>query len=270
MRDSKVIIITGASSGIGFGIAEALSHEAKYTLVLVGRSAKRLTDAGQKLSKNKATIRCITTDVSNAEQVEAMVREVVRMCGTLDHLVMSAGVSIHGRFQELLIRDWDEVVGINLRGAFLVCKAVWPIMLQKKGCQIINISSASGLAAYPTGSIYSASKAGVNALMDTLAIEGQELGIKVSNIIPGQVDTAIWNPDDEDVNAARSGMLKPEAIGAYVAFILSRPSNEHYRTAAIHPFAIQPLLRGRNRGPGGLFPAKKNHTSINANETFRI
>lgn len=267
---TKVIVITGASSGIGFGIAEALSHDENNKLVLVSRSTKKLDNAKRRLRKNQAKVYCVAADVTNQDQVQAMIDETLSLCGTIDYLIMSAGVSIHGKFQDLLVRDWDEVVGTNLKGVFLTCKAVWPIMMQKNGCQIINVSSASGLSSYPTSSIYSASKAGVNALMDALILEGQEVGIKVSNIIPGQVDTAIWNPDDEDVNAARPGMLTPRSIGEYVEFMLSRPYNEHFRSVIVHPFAIQPLLRGRNRGPGGLFPQEKDRAQLNKDQKFRI
>lgn len=266
--DKKVAIVTGGSSGVGLGIAKKLVAENILTII-VSRSESKLEEAKDFLMKiNSENVYSIQADVSDANQVNSMVKEVVNRFGSIDYLIMSAGVSIHGPFNELLERDLDEVININLKGAFLTAKAVWPIMLNKEGCQIINISSASGLSPYPTGSIYCASKAGVNSLMDVLALEGQEVGIKVTNLCPGQIDTAIWNPDDEDVNMARKDMLKPESLGDLVHFILTRPANEHFRHVVIHPFAIQPYLRGRNRGPGGKFP--KSKSKLDPIKKFRI
>lgn len=266
--NKKIAIVTGGSSGVGLGIAKKLVSENIITII-VSRSKDKLNTALKELNAiAPKNIYSIQADISDAAQVEKMVDEVVKKFGTIDYLIMSAGVSIHGPFEELLERDWDEVMNINLKGAFLTCKAVWSIMKQKKDCQIINISSASGLSPYPTGSIYCASKAGVNSLMDVIALEGQEIGIKVTSICPGQIDTAIWNPNDEDVNSARDGMLKPESLGDMVYYLLTRPYNEHFRNIIMHPFAIQPFLRGRNRGPGGKFPETK--TKLDPTKKFRI
>lgn len=252
---NRVVLITGASSGIGHAIAKVLATQQSNTVIMSGRDGKKLTSLASELAKNSlAHVDSIAMDVTDENQVAETINKVVKKYGVIDTLVMSAGVSIHGYFSELQIRDFDEVMNTNLRGRFLTAKAVWPIMAESGHGVVINISSASGLSNYPTGSIYSATSAGVNSLMDSMALEGQEVGIKVANIVLGQVDTPIWNPNDELVNDARKGMLTPEGIADYVQFILSRPTNEHYRTTILHPFAMQPLLRGRNRGPGGDFP----------------
>lgn len=266
--NKKVAIITGGSSGVGLGIAKKLVKENVIT-VLVSRSPEKLEKAKNALGASKnSNVHTIQTDVTDSDQVTKMIKGVTSKFGTIDYLIMSAGVSIHGPYDKILERDWDEVINTNVKGVFLATKAVWPIMMKKKGCQIINISSASGLLAYPGGSIYCASKFGVNGLMDALALEGQELGIKVTNICPGQIDTPIWNPKDKDVNKARSGMLNTQSIADLVYYLLSRPGNEHFRNIILHPFAIQPYLRGRNRGPGGKFPEEKK--GLDNNKKFRI
>lgn len=268
--NKKIAIVTGGSSGVGLGIAKKLVAKDIFTII-VSRSNEKLKKAKLEISKiNQDNIYSISADISDSSQVSRMIQEIIEKFGTIDYLVMSAGVSIHGSFNDLLERDWEEVININLKGVFITAKAVWPIMLKKTNCQIINISSASGLTPYPTGSIYCASKAGVNSLMDVLALEGQEVGIKVTNICPGQIDSAIWNPEDEDVNKARKDMLNPESIGDLVYYILSRPHNEHFRNIVIHPFAIQPFLRGRNRGPGGNFPKNLNKIKLDSTKKFRI
>lgn len=269
---NRVVLITGASSGIGYAIAEALARHKDNTIIMSGKNEKKLTKLTKELAANSpADIDSIVMDVTKTDQVTYAIEQVLKKYGTIDVLIMSAGVSIHGYFGELLVRDYDEVIDTNLKGRFLVAKAAWPIMSKNRGGVIVNISSASGLSNYSTGSIYSASSAGVNSLMDSMALEGQEIGIKVANVVLGQVDTPIWNPNDELVNSSRKGMLSPDGVASYVEFILSRPANEHYRTTVLHPFAIQPLLRGRNRGPGGKFPRTGGDIDeLEGGQNFRI
>lgn len=269
---NNTILITGASSGIGYAIAKKLALNKNNTVIMSGRDNAKLLKLSEELAKDAfARVDSVVMDVTDDSQVAQVVERIVKKYGTINTLVMSAGVSIHGYFSELLARDYDEVVDTNLRGRFLTAKAVWPIMSKTGSGTIINISSASGLSNYPTGSIYSAASAGVNSLMDSMALEGQEIGIKVSNVVLGQVDTPIWNPSDDLVNSARKDMLSSEGVADYVEFVLSRPINEHYRTIVLHPFAMQPLLRGRNRGPGGRFPAQADDINkSNYGQNFRI
>lgn len=271
-RDHQIAIVTGGSSGIGFAIASKLIRNGIFTII-VSRSQAKMNSALQKLENlNKDFISGKIADVSNKKEIYNCIKEIHDEYGKIDYLINSAGVSIHGSFSELQERDWDEVVDINLKGTFLACKAVWPYMIEDKSSkrQIITISSASGLSGYSGGSIYCASKFGVNGLMEALLLEGQEVGIKISTIIPGPVDTAIWNSDDELVNEARPKMLNPESIADMVHFIMSSPENSHFRFTTVHPFAIQPYLKGRNRGPGGNFPTNPNKLPSNKNKTFRI
>lgn len=256
--DKNIVVITGSSSGIGYAITEVLARNPKNIVVMLGRNKVKLAKAAKTIAKSSlAQVDSMPGDVTNNSHVKNVIDEVIKKYGTINTLVMSAGVSIHGPFNEILARDYDEVIDTNLKGRFLMSKAVWPTMLKGNASrQIINISSASGLSSYPTGSIYSAASAGVNSLMNSIMLEGQEVGIKVSNIVLGQVDTPIWNMSDDLVNSARKDMLASSAVAEYVEFIMSRPMNEHYRTVILHPFAIQPVLRGRNRGPGGEFPDK--------------
>lgn len=256
--DKNIVVITGSSSGIGYAITEVLARNPKNVVVMLGRNKIKLAKATEMITKSSlAQVDSMTGDVTNDIDVKNIIDEIIKRYGTINTLVMSAGVSIHGPFNDILVRDYDEVIDTNLKGRFLMSKAVWPTMLKgNNNSQIINISSASGLSNYPTGSIYSAASAGVNSLMNSIMLEGQEVGIKVSNIVLGQVDTPIWNMSDDLINSARKDMLASSSVAEYVEFIMSRPVNEHYRTVVLHPFAIQPVLRGRNRGPGGKFPDK--------------
>lgn len=271
-KNHKIAIVTGGSSGIGFAITSKLIQNGIKTII-ISKSQIKLDNALQKLkSINKDLVDAKRADVRNGKEISKCVDEIFRKYGKINYLINSVGVSIHGPFSKLEERDWDEVVDTNLKGVFLSCKAVWKYMLKQTETrpQIITISSASGQAGYSNGSIYCASKFGVNGLMDALYLEGQEIGIKISTVIPGPVDTQIWNLNDAEVDAARKNMLKTDAIADIVYYIISRPWNEHFRSIVLHPFAIQPFLRGRNRGPGGIFPKNPEKISTYKNKSFRI
>lgn len=264
-NNTKVAIVTGASSGIGKSVAEILAKN-NLTTILVARDRTKLEQVSRKINKPGKVI-IAPTDVRQWKKVQKTVENITDQFGRIDILINCAGVSIHGPLEDIEEKDWNEVIDTNLKGTFIFSRAVWPLMKKKKAGHIVTISSASGLSGYPWGSIYCASKFGVVGLMETLAAEGQELGIKVTNICPGQVDTNIWSKDDPIVNKARTKMLKPEAIADLVYFIISQPNNVHFRQVIVHPFEIQPYLRGRNRGPSG-----KHYTASNTDnkKVFRI
>lgn len=264
---NKVAIVTGASSGIGLAVSKTLTSKG-IKVYMVSHDRDKLNAAAKEIGI--PLIQSIVVDVRVRSDVFRAVDMIVKEDQKIDFLINCAGVSIHGDFEKLEERDWDEVIDTNLKGIFLFCRAVWPIMKSAGNCQIITISSASGNSGYSGGSIYCASKFGTNGLMEALAMEGQEVGIKVTNICPGQVDSAIWNPNDPEVNQARVNMLNTKAIGELVEFVISRPWNEHYKKININPFAIQPYLKGRNRGPGGKFPEQKNVKKIDKDKSFRI
>jgi len=262
--DKKIIVVTGTSSGMGYAIANKLLTKG-HTVIMISKNREKLEKSFNKLSGNKYMYVC---DVRSSKDTKNLFKIIIKDFNKIDILVNSAGVSIHGDFEKLSARDFDEVIDTNLKGTFNMCLEAWKLMKNISEGHIINISSISGFKGYPSGSIYSASKFGVNGLMDALSYEGQECGIKVTNICPGQVDTDIWNPDDDDVNAARPLMLKPDAIADLVEYTISRDFNEHLSQIIIKPFAQQPYLRGRNKGPGGKFPKKKS--KFDKNKKFII
>ncbi len=268
-RIQKIAIVTGASSGVGLEITKKLVKR-KIKVYMVSHNEDRLDSAKKEAENLSKEIETIVVDVRKRNEVFKAVSKILEANEKIDYLINCAGVSIHGDFGKLEERDWNEVLNTNLKGVFLFCRAVWPIMKVSGNCQIITISSASGNTGYSGGSIYCASKFGVNGFMEALALEGQEVGIKVTNICPGQINTAVWNPNDPEVNKARAKMLNTKAIGELVEFLIKRPWNEHYKKINVNPFAIQPYLKGRNRGPGGKFPEQKNIIKTQKNKTFRI
>lgn len=269
-KSLKVAIVTGASSGVGLEISKRLSR-GNIEVFMISHSTNKLEKAQLAVEKvSKTEVTSLVVDVRKKSEVFATVDKIIKQKGRIDYLINCAGISIHGDFDKLGEWDWDKVIDTNLKGIFLFCRAVWLIMKQTKNCQIITISSASGLTGYSNGSIYCASKFGVNGLMEALALEGQEVGIKVTNICPGQINTPIWNPDDPEVNEARKNMLNTKSLADLIFYILKRPWNEHLKRIIISPFAIQPYLRGRNKGPGGKFPEVKKLAKLENGKNFRI
>lgn len=189
----KVVIVTGAGQGIGRAYANAFAEEgAKVVIAEINEAnaravAKEITDKG-------FTAIAIATDVSDANSVDKMVKTTVEKYGRIDVLVNNAGIlnAIEMRpIEELSLEEWNRVIGVNLTGMFLCCKAVAPIMKSQKEGKIINISSGVVMVGRPYYPHYVASKAGVIGLTRALARELGDWNIHVNAVAPGPVTTEV-------------------------------------------------------------------------------
>lgn len=189
----KVVIVTGAGQGIGRAYANAFAEEgAKVVIAEINEAnaravAKEITDKG-------FTAIAIATDVSDANSVDKMVKTTVDKYGRIDVLVNNAGIlnAIEMRpIEELSLEEWNRVIGVNLTGMFLCCKAVAPIMKSQKEGKIINISSGVVMVGRPYYPHYVASKAGVIGLTRALARELGDWNIHVNAVAPGPVTTEV-------------------------------------------------------------------------------
>ena len=182
VKDS-VIMITGASRGIGKGLALELGLMGAK-IVLISRDQNNLLGTAQELETKGITTLAISTDVTDSDQVKSAVDQVVERFGRIDGLINSAGVvglQPIAEFDETL---WDQVMAVNLKGTFLTCKWVGAQMLKQKGGKIINISSVRGLQGRRNDAAYAPSKGAVNLLTKSLAIEWAEDNINVNAIAP--------------------------------------------------------------------------------------
>ena len=232
--EGKVALITGGGSGIGRGIAEAFAEQGAQ-VVICGRRRGPLERTAQAIRQAGGEATAVQADVSKAEDVERLVREGLAAYGTLDIVVNNAGIGGGAPIHEQGIASWDEILAVNLRGPFLVSRAVLPILREKKSGHLIQISSESGLEYYPGDGAYGVSKHALNALGEYIQRENQDLNIRVDTICPGMVVTEM-SEDSPGLNQERC--LYPEDIADLVVWLVNRRPNVKIGT----PILIQTML----------------------------
>ena len=239
MRDlnGKVAWITGAGTGIGAGSALALAA-AGMRVVLSGRRAEQLKEVADTITSAGGSARVAILDVSDAEAVAATAEDIARHDGRIDVLVNSAGINVPRRNWKHLSRaDWDQVLRIDLDGAFYCCHAVLPIMREQKDGLIINISSWAGRhVSTLTGPAYSAAKFGMNAFTESINIEECINGIRATALCPGEVATPILDKRPIPVTAAdRARMVQADDCGELVLFLARMPAHVCINDVTISP-----------------------------------
>ena len=210
----KAGIVTGAARGIGRAIALELAGEG-MNIVAVDLIKTQMDDLSKEIKGLDREILAVEGDVTSAESMDGMVQEAIRAFGQIHMLVNNGGVIGVAPFTDLKEEDWDKVINVNLKGAFLCSKAVVPHMIEKKNGRIVNISSVAGKKAPPLIAAYSASKFGVIGLTQAMA---QELGahnITVNAVCPGFIDTAMW---EEHLSPALSPVMGVESSQVFETF----------------------------------------------------
>jgi 2-dehydro-3-deoxy-D-gluconate 5-dehydrogenase len=185
----KVAIVTGGGSGIGLGIADGLA-DAGARVAIVGRNAERLQAAVREMGgEANAKLIPIAGDVTAEDEVMAVVGEVSRRIGRIDILFNNAGINIRNQPQAMSLDDWRRVIDVNLTGAFLMSKAVYPAMKQAGGGKIVNTGSMASLFGAAYAAAYAASKGGIVQLTKSLALAWAPDNIQVNAILPGWFET---------------------------------------------------------------------------------
>jgi NAD(P)-dependent dehydrogenase (short-subunit alcohol dehydrogenase family) len=190
-RDNGPLLVTGAASGIGHAVAVS-ALEAGVAVALLGRDRERLAALVEDLGgKHGAEAIAVPCDVANADEVDQAIAAAGERLGPFRSLVTSAAIDRGGMVHELALRDFDEVLETNLRGTFLACRACLPQMVEARSGSIVCISSPLGVVATPGSGAYSASKAGIQALVRSLAIDYARYGIRVNGVLPGPTETKL-------------------------------------------------------------------------------
>jgi len=226
--ENKVVLITGAASGIGAATADRLAEEgAQLALCDVQREA--LEERTKQLEERGVDVHAVLCDVSNPAEVEETVAGAIGRFGKLDVLCNIAGILRFGHTHEFGLEDWHRILAVNLTGTFLMCRAALPHLLETRG-NIVNMGSTAGLRGHPWSCAYSASKGGVHALTYGLAVEYGKQGLRANVLCPGSISTPITDAFQLPEGADRKLVYRimpldrfrgPECVASTVAFIAS-------------------------------------------------
>jgi len=212
--EGKVAIVTGGGRGIGRAIAAVLAAEGAKVAVNYSRSAEAATQTVAQIRKAGGTAMAAQADVASADEIAALVTQVVEEFGQVDILVNNAGITRDKLLLRMSEEDWDAVLDTNLKGAFLCVKAVAPLMVKQKSGIIVNVGSVVGRVGGPGQANYSASKAGLFGLTKSLAKELGSRNIRINAVAPGFIETEMTEVLKADY---REAILKQIPLGRFGA-----------------------------------------------------
>jgi 3-oxoacyl-[acyl-carrier protein] reductase len=228
------VIVTGASKGIGRGIASFLAMDG-FDVGLLARSKDELEDLRQSLEEQDGTCYSVACDVRDRDQVSYAIAALVEGLGGVDALINNAGLVIRKSVFDISMDEWDALIDTNVNGLFYVTRAVLPYMKAQGKGHIINVSSISGKVPLPGGSAYAASKFAVTGFSQSIFQELRDYGIAVTTVYPGSVDSASHRHDHADDH---SWKVQPEEVGQVCRDIL------HMRHGAVvSEVEVRPLGR---------------------------
>jgi len=228
--DGKVIVITGASSGLGEAAARLLSSLGA-TVVLAARRADRIQALSHELSLGGGRALAVTTDVAQFAQVQHLADTVIETYGRIDVLINNAGLMPLSPLDRRKVNDWDRMIDVNIKGVLYGIAAVLPTMQQQRSGHIINVSSVAGHKVRPGSTVYSATKTAVRVLSEGLRQEVKPYNIRTTVISPGAVDTelsaSVTETDVADnVKKFYAEVAIPaDSFARAVAFAIGQPEN---------------------------------------------
>jgi len=216
---NKVALITGGGSGIGYAVARALARDGVQTILASRRVDLLREKAGELSASTQTRSYAVAMDVRSRKSIEAALGEVSKVFPTIDILINNSGVGADANAVDLREEDWDRVLETNLKGAFLLTRAVLPGMITRRSGQIVNIASQAAIHGYARATAYCASKFGLVGFGKALQEEVREYNIRVTNILPALVQVPPPAHDREN----RKGVLQVEDLAETVLFALRQP-----------------------------------------------
>ncbi|PLR53613.1 SDR family oxidoreductase [Chimaeribacter arupi] len=239
----KVVVITGASSGIGEATARRLSA-AGACVVLGARRLDKLNALAEEITAAGGKVEVAKTDVANLQDVEALVNKAVEVFGRVDVLINNAGIMPNSRLDELQVDDWNRAIDINLKGTLYGIAAALPFMKAQNSGHIINVSSLSGHRVRPTTAVYSATKFAVRAISEGLRMEMTPYNIRSTIISPGPVDTDLPSSVTnaavaEQVRKIHEIAIPVETLADTIVFAISKPETVDINEIVVRPTAME-------------------------------
>jgi len=240
----KVIVITGASSGLGECTARHLSSLGAV-LVLGARRADRLTTLVNEIEAQGGKAVAVTTDVTRKAQVEALIKMAVDTFGRVDVLINNAGLMQQSRLDSLKTDEWDAMIDVNLKGTLYGIAAALPYMQAQKSGHVINVSSVAGHKVTPAGSVYCATKHAVRAISEGLRSEVKEWNLRTTIISPGAVATELTDHiTDKAIGEGMRSFYQQHAVGPdsfarVVEFAINQPDDVDINEILFRPTSQQ-------------------------------
>lgn len=210
---NKVVIITGASRGIGKNIAKTLAEGGFLVVANYNKSEKEAINLKEELAEKNIYIDIFKADVSKREEAKKLVEYTINKYNKIDVLINNAGIDQIKMFLDITDEDWNNILNVNLNSVFYMCQEAGKYMVHEKAGKIINISSIWGVKGASCESAYSVSKAGINALTKSLAKEWGPSNIEVNSIAPGIIDTDMNKFLSEDEKKEIINEIPLEKIG---------------------------------------------------------
>jgi len=226
--EGKVVVITGASSGLGEAAARHLSAQGA-SVVLGARRVERLQSLAKDLSRDGGKALAVETDVSNCDAVKKLVDTAVQTCGRIDVMINNAGLMPQAPLELLKVHEWDRMIDVNIKGVLYGVAAALPYMKQQKSGHFINVSSVAGHKVGPGFAVYAATKFAVRALSEGLRQETKSYNIRTTVISPGAVASELANTVTDPETAARlhkyyeETAIPADSFARAVAFAINEP-----------------------------------------------
>ena len=228
----KVVWITGASTGIGKELANVFS-KAGHIVVITARRKSRLVAIASEIKFAEREASAFVCNVASERSVQRTAKRIREKYGTIDVLINNAGITTFKSYMETKVWEFDNIINTNLRGTFLCIKSVLPLMIKKKKGHIINIISTAANTIFENSSAYSASKAGILAMTNVLRKEVRKNNIKITNILPGAVETPMW--DSRTRQRFHNRMMSPADIAKIVLQTFEQPKKVLIEDVVINP-----------------------------------
>lgn len=239
----KIAVVTGATSGVGKETAKILS-ENNYNLIITGRRQERLDELKKELEHENCKVLASCFDIRSKEQVDKALDTLPEEWKHVDVLVNNAGLAAGlAPIFDADVDDWETMIDTNIKGLLYITREISRWMKEKEQGHIVNISSVSGIDAYPNGSVYCGTKFAVNAISKSMRIELAPFNIKVSTISPGAVDTEFslvrFKGDEGKASKVYEGFtpLYARDIAESIYFVVSRPAHVNVNDILIMPIA---------------------------------